>query len=68
MEKFCFNYIVIRILNKTYVIFEDQFLNNNEFYTQNVIIDVLSLLYDRKDFDVELCNKVLERNYDQEDE
>lgn len=51
------NYIIIRIKNNTKVIFEDEFINNNQFQTQNQIIEVLSLLFDRKDFDVNLYTK-----------
>lgn len=51
------NYIIIRIKNDTKVIFEDEFINNNQFRTQNEIIEVLSLLLDKKDFDVELYTK-----------
>ena len=51
------NYIIIRIKNDTKVIFEDEFIDNNQFRTQNQIIEVLSLLFDRKDFDVELYTK-----------
>lgn len=51
------NYIIIRIKNNTKVIFEDEFIDNNQFRTQNQIIEVLSLLFDRKDFDVELYTK-----------
>lgn len=50
-------YIVVRIKDYVRVIFEDEFFGDNEFRTQNEIIEVLKLLYNEKDFSVELYFK-----------
>lgn len=50
-------YIVVRVKDNIRVIFEDEFIDNNQFRTQNEIIEVLGLLYNKKDFDVDLCFK-----------
>lgn len=57
-------FIVVRIKDNVKVIFEDEFLNKKGCYTQNVIIDVLKLLYDRKDFEVTLHSKIFEKKED----
>jgi hypothetical protein len=51
------SYIVVRIKDKIRVIFEDEFIDKNEFRTQNEIIEVLKLLYEEKDFSVDLFTK-----------
>lgn len=50
-------YIIVNIrdINKVRVIFEDEFLQNNEFYTQNILIETLGLLF--KDFSVDLMSR-----------
>ena len=53
-------YIVVRIKENVKVIFEDEFINGNEFRTQNELIECLSLLYDRRDFEVDLYFKTLQ--------
>ena len=50
-------YIVVRIKDYVRVIFEDEFIDDNEFRTQNEIIDVLKLLHNEKDFSVDLYIK-----------
>lgn len=50
-------YIVVRIKDNVRVIFKDEFIDNNQFRTQNEIIEVLKLLYNEKDFNVELFMK-----------
>ena len=50
-------YIIVRLFDNVKVLFEEDFINNNEFRTQNEIIEVLSKLFDRKDFSVDLCFK-----------
>jgi hypothetical protein len=47
-------YIVVRLKKDVRVIFEDEFFDGNEFRTQNLLIRVLNLLLDDKDFDVTL--------------
>lgn len=44
--------IVVRIKNDIAIIQEKDFLENNEFRTQNILIEALGLLFDKKDFDV----------------
>ena len=56
-EKKVVKIIVVRIKEQITVIFEDEFINGNEYRTQNELIECLSLLYNRKDFDVELFLK-----------
>lgn len=51
-------FILVRIKKEVSIIFEDKFINDNEFTTENEIIEVLSLLVD--DFDVSLCSKEIE--------
>ena len=46
------DYIVVRIGDKVRVIFEDEFIDNNPFKTQNQLISSLKLLHNEKDFDV----------------
>lgn len=53
-------YIVIRIKDEVKVIFEDEFINNNQFTTQNELIEALKVIYNEKDFSVELYSKLLE--------
>lgn len=48
-------YIVIRLKNEVKVLFEDEFIDGNEFKTQNEIIEVFKLMFNEKDFEVELC-------------
>ena len=55
------SYIVVRIKDKIRVIFEDEFIDKNEFRTQNEIIEVLKLLYEEKDFSVDLFTKEFEK-------
>lgn len=55
------NYIVVRIKDDFKIIFEPEFINNNQFETQNKIIEVLNLLYDKKDFSVDLRTKYFEK-------
>lgn len=50
-------YIVVRIKDYVRVIFKDEFIDSNEFRTQNEIIEVLKLLHNEKDFSVELYFK-----------
>lgn len=50
-------YIVVRIKDYVRVIFEDEFIDDNEFRTQNEIIEVLKLLHNEKDFSVDLYFK-----------
>lgn len=59
MEKKNITYITVRIKERVWVLFEDDFIDHNEFRTQNLIIEVLSKLYDKKDFAVELFYKVI---------
>lgn len=54
-------FIVVRIKDNVRIIFEDEFINNNQFTTQNEIIEVLDLLYDKKDFSVDLFTKQFEK-------
>lgn len=54
-------YIVVRIKDNVKVIFEDEFINGNQFTTQNEIIEVLKLLLDKKDFSVDLYSKILDK-------
>ena len=49
-----FDYIIVRIDNTVKVLFEDSFIDKNVFKTQNEIIEVLSLLYERDRFEVSL--------------
>lgn len=51
-------FIIVRIKKEVSIIFEDTFINDNEFTTENEIREVLSLLVD--DFDVSLCSKEIE--------
>lgn len=53
-------YIVVRIGTDVKVIFEDEFINGNEYRTQNEIIEVLKLLYNESYFDVTLHSKTFE--------
>ena len=50
-------YIVVRIKDYVRIIFKDEFIDGNEFRTQNEIIEVLKLLHNEKDFSVELYYK-----------
>ena len=59
MEKKNITYITVRIKEQVWVLFEDDFIDHNEFRTQNLTIEVLSKLYDKKDFAVELFYKVI---------
>lgn len=56
-------YIIVRIKNEVKVIFQDEFMDHNEFRTQNTIIEVLKLLR-IEDFNVELCFKDIKNNED----
>lgn len=47
------DYIVVRIKTRVKVIFEDEFIDGNPFKTQNEMIAVLSLLYEKEDFNVD---------------
>ena len=49
-----FDYIIVRIDDNVKVLFEDSFIDKNAFRTQNQIIEVLSLLYERNRFEVSL--------------
>lgn len=51
-------YIIVRIKKEIIIVFEDKFINDNEFTTENEINEVLSLLVD--DFDVSLHSKEIE--------
>lgn len=57
------DFIVVRIDKTIRVIFREDFLQDNEFYTQNTIIEVLTLLYGKrgKDFDVDFSVDILNR-------
>ena len=57
-------YIVVRIKDQVKVLFEDEFIHGNKFRTQNLMIECLERLYDRKDFDVELYFKEFNCNED----
>lgn len=59
-QKIGINFVVVRIHDKIWILFEDQFIDHNMFKTQNLIIEVLSVLYEKSEFDVNLCFKELE--------
>lgn len=54
------NYIVVRIKDIDYVkvLFQDEFIQGNQYYTQNTLIGVLELLF--KDYSVDLYYKEIE--------
>lgn len=56
MEK----YIIVRVEDKIRVIFKEDFIDNNEFKTQNELIECLSLIYNKEDFEVHLCFRKIE--------
>lgn len=50
--------VIIPKFNYYNIIFEDDFINHNEFRTQNLIIEVLKLLgFNDKDYICDLCYK-----------
>ena len=57
--KYCIDVVVVRIKNQVTLLYKNKWLNKNMFETQTMIYRILSLLFRKEDFDVNIyCNDV----------